>query len=177
MQNTYIKLAIGLVLFITWVALVVFKVPGTDDIIGVIKLALAGLGVYHIKDVATAAPAPAPDRQAGFALPGFLLVLALGAALLLGGCAAPAPGGTPVQQTQVTYTQACAAYGAAFGVALELRRGGKLNRAQIDQVTLLDNQVTPICTGQLPADPATATQQITAAVTALTILEVAKKVN
>lgn len=105
----------------------------------------------------------------------FIIAYSIAFALSLAGCAAPA--GSPVQQTQVTYTQACAAYGAAFGVALELRRAGKLNRAQIDQVTILDGQITPICTGPLPADPASATQQITAAVTALTLIEVVKKAN
>lgn len=91
-------------------------------------------------------------------------------ALLLAGCAAP----TQAPSAQVTYTQACAAYGAAFAGALQLRQAGRLNRAQVDQVTLLDSQITPICTGALPADTTTATQQITAAVTALTILEAAK---
>jgi hypothetical protein len=94
--------------------------------------------------------------------------IVLAAALV--GCAAPAQ----VQTTQVTYTQACAAYGAAFAGALQLRRAGKLNQAQIDQVTVLDGQITPICTGPLPVDATAATQQITAAVTALTILETVK---
>lgn len=92
-------------------------------------------------------------------------------ALLLASCAAPS---TQSPAPQVTYTQACAAYGAAFASALQLRHAGRLNRAQIDQVTLLDNQVTPICTGAMPADATAATQQITAAVTALTILEATK---
>jgi uncharacterized lipoprotein YajG len=92
------------------------------------------------------------------------------AALLLAGCAS-----TPsTQTTQVTYTQACAAYGAAFAGALQLRKAGKLNQTQVDQVTLLDGQITPICTGALPADATAATQQITAAITALTILETIK---
>jgi hypothetical protein len=91
-------------------------------------------------------------------------------ALLLAGCAAP----TQAPSTQVTYAQACAAYGAAFAGALQLRQASRLNRAQLDQVTLLDAQVTPICTGALPADATAATQQITAAVTALTILEATK---
>jgi hypothetical protein len=95
------------------------------------------------------------------------LIAAISAALVAGCSTTPA--------TQTGYTQACAAYGAAFEVALQARKAGKLNRAQIDQVTLVDSQVTPLCTGALPADPAAATQQITAAVTALTILEVANK--
>lgn len=176
MNSTYIKLFIGVLLFATWIALVVFKVPGTDDIIGSIKLALAGLGVYHIKDVASAA-STAPDRQGGFAHLGLLLMLAIGSAVLLTGCASTAQTNSSVQSAQVSYTQACAAYGAAFAGALELRRAGKLNRTQIDQVTLLDSQITPICTGALPADSSTATQQVTTAVTTLTILEVAQKGN
>lgn len=43
----FIKLAIGAVLFLTWVALVVLKVPGTEDIIAFIKVGLGGLGIYH----------------------------------------------------------------------------------------------------------------------------------
>jgi hypothetical protein len=50
MTPTNIKLAIGGVLFATWVALVVFKVDGGDDLISAIKLALIGLGAYHIDD-------------------------------------------------------------------------------------------------------------------------------
>lgn len=94
--------------------------------------------------------------------------LAIIAVLALAGCAT-------TQNAQVGYTQACSAYGAAFSTALQLRIAGKLNKAQIDQVTLLDSQITPICTGPLPADPTAATQQITAAVTALAILEAAKE--
>lgn len=92
------------------------------------------------------------------------------AALLLAGCAST----TSPQTAQVTYTQACAAYGAAFASALQLRKAGKLNQTQVDQVSLLDGQITPICTGPLPADATAVTQQVTAAVTALTILETVK---
>ncbi len=103
--------------------------------------------------------------------------LAILAVLALAGCASiTGPNATP-QTAQVTYTQACAAYGAAFSGALQMRKAGQLNRAQIDQVTLLDSQITPICTGPLPKDPTVATTQITAAVTALTILQAAQKVS
>lgn len=47
---TNIKLAIGVLLFLTWLALVVFKVPGAEDIITAIKLSLTGLGAYHLND-------------------------------------------------------------------------------------------------------------------------------
>lgn len=103
-----------------------------------------------------------------------MVIVAL--AILLSACVTN-PQQAPTQSAQVTYTQACAAYGAGFAVALELRRAGKLNQAQIDQVTLLDSQITPICTGPLPADPDAATRRVTAAVTALAVLEAAKKGN
>jgi hypothetical protein len=123
-----------------------------------------------LRDMAPSAPAAPQDKQAGNALPGLLGAIALGG-LVLAGCVTSPTSLTPVQTTQVTYTQACAAYGAAFSVALELRRAGRLNRPQISQITVLDSQVTPLCTGPLPADPTAAAQQVTAAVTTLAILE------
>jgi hypothetical protein len=175
-KNTYIKLFIGILLFATWITLVVCKVPDAGDIIGCIKLALAGLGVYHMADSRDSAQT-APERQGGSARPGLLASVALSAILLLPGCTAPGQIQSPAQATQVNYTEACAAYGVAFAGALELRRAGRLSKSQIDQVTLLDSQVTPICTGQLPVDATAATQQVTAAVTTLTILEVAHQEN
>lgn len=50
MTPTNIKLGIGVGLFITWLALVIAKVDGATDIITAIKLALAGLGAYHLND-------------------------------------------------------------------------------------------------------------------------------
>jgi hypothetical protein len=47
---TNIKLGIGVGLFATWLALVIAKVDGSADIIAAIKLALAGLGAYHLND-------------------------------------------------------------------------------------------------------------------------------
>jgi hypothetical protein len=103
--------------------------------------------------------------------PNFILFYTVAACIVsVSGCAST--GQAPA--TQVTYTQACAAYGVAFAGALQGRKAGKLSSAQIDQVTLLDSQITPICTGALPADTTAATQQITAAVTTLTILEAIK---
>jgi hypothetical protein len=96
------------------------------------------------------------------------LTLIFTAALAISGCAT-------TQSTQTTYVEACAAYGAAFNVALQLRVAGKMNQSQVDQVTLIDQQITPICTGPLPADPTAATTQITAAVTTLTMMEAIKK--
>lgn len=89
-------------------------------------------------------------------------------AMLLSACATQSES---TQSVQETYVQACVAYGAAFGTAVALRKAGKLNAPQIAQITLVDDEVTPICTGTLPADPDAATQQITAAVTRLVILE------
>jgi hypothetical protein len=98
-NDKYIKLAIGLILFVTWVALVVFHVPGTEDIILAIKAALFGLGVYHLGDRPTSAPAPT-DKQAGFASLAMLAALAV-VALLLSGCAS-------FQQALVGYESAAA---------------------------------------------------------------------
>lgn len=111
---------------------------------------------------------------AKLALAGFTTGFVLGSVLIgMSGCTTTAAS-APTQAPAVTYTQACATYGAAFATALELRRAGKLNKPQIDQVTILDSQVTPICTGPLPADPTAATVQITSAVTALAIIEAVK---
>jgi hypothetical protein len=112
-----------------------------------------------------------PSKEGGFVRLSMLGVL--GAAAVLAACQTMP--GHGAQSTQVTSTQACASWGAAFDVALQLRKAGKLNRAQIDQITLLDSQVTPICTGPMPTDPDTAAKQVTAAVTTLTILELAAK--
>lgn len=92
-------------------------------------------------------------------------LLPLLALAMLAGCAT-------TQSAQVGYTQACAAYGVAFNGALQLRLAGKLTQPQIDQVTVIDSQITPICTGPLPANPTAAAAQITAAVTTMTILKV-----
>jgi hypothetical protein len=96
---------------------------------------------------------------------------------LLAACASLSSPSATTQSAQAAYVQSCAAYGAAFATATELRSAGKLNQAQIDQVTLLDQQITPICTGPLPADPTAATQQVTAAITSLAILEAIMKAS
>jgi len=102
-------------------------------------------------------------------------LLILAACLALTACAYISGTANSTQSVQASYVQACTAYGAAFEGTLQLRIDGKLNQAQIDQVTLIDQQITPICTGQLPADPTKATQQITAAVTSLAIIETINK--
>ena len=88
-------------------------------------------------------------------------------ALVLSAC-------TTTQSTQVGYVQSCAAYGVAFNTALNLRLAGKLNKAQIDAVTAIDSQITPICTGPLPVDAKSATLQVTSAVTNLALIGAAK---
>lgn len=59
-SSIYIKLAIGAVLFLTWVTLVVLKVSGTEDIISFIKVGLGGLGIYHSLMTTPGGPDPAP---------------------------------------------------------------------------------------------------------------------
>src|SRR5471032_3203058 len=90
MNTTQIKLCIGLMLFATWLELVIFKVENAGDIITAIKLALAGLGAYHLNDRTNAPPAtadaPTPDKQAGFARPLLLLVMACASLTVLAGC-------------------------------------------------------------------------------------------
>lgn|GEM_PF-6548161 len=51
MKSTdWVKLAIGVALFCTWTSLVILKIDGAQDLILAIKLALAGLGAYHLND-------------------------------------------------------------------------------------------------------------------------------
>jgi hypothetical protein len=98
-------------------------------------------------------------------------LLILAACIALTACASiTGPDATP-KSAQASYVEACADYSAAFEGARQLRVAGKLNKAQIDQVTLIDSQITPMCLGPLPADPVAATQAITAAVTKLVIVE------
>ena len=89
-----------------------------------------------------------------------LSFLVLSATLTLSGCAT-------TQNAQDGLVVACTAYSSAFEAALTLREQGKLTPTQIQAVTLLDSQVTPLCTGQLPADITTAITEVTAAITTL----------
>lgn len=105
-----------------------------------------------------------------------LISLAIGlGALSLGACTTvPGTSGVQVnvQQMQTKYVQACIGYGAALNAATQLRAEGKLNAAEINQVSMISHQVTPIC-GQstIPADPTVAITQVTAAVASLGIME------
>lgn len=100
------------------------------------------------------------------------IALSLIAILSLAGCAT-APNADP-RAAQLQYAEACGAYGAAFATALQLRVAGKLSKSQIDQITLVDSQITPICTGKLPADTNAATLQVTQALTSLATIEAMK---
>lgn len=102
-----------------------------------------------------------------------LMLSLLALASVTAGCTT-SPAASGQQAVQVRYVQACAAYGVAFAGALNLRKAGKLDAVQVSQVSLIKNQITPICTGALPGNTDDAVQQITAAVTVLTIMEAAK---
>lgn len=79
-----------------------------------------------------------------------------------------------VHTMQVRITQACVGYGAALSTAGELRAAGKLSPTEINQITMISNQVTPICTTPtVPADPTVALTQVTSAVAQLGVLEAA----
>lgn len=84
MNQTYIKLLIGILLFATLVAITVLHVQGAERLIDLIYAALLGLGITHLSGSAPLAP-PA-DKQSGFA--SLAMLIALGVlAVLLSGCA------------------------------------------------------------------------------------------
>jgi hypothetical protein len=70
MNATTIKLLIGVVLFATWVALVVCNVPNSADLITKIQVALLGLGFYHLNDAASARGASVRTVYSGEAMLG-----------------------------------------------------------------------------------------------------------
>jgi hypothetical protein len=168
MKYVFIKLFIGLVLFGTLVALTVLDVPNSARLVDLCYAGLVGLGIMHLGGPQEGDGGASPDKQGGFASLGLMACAAI-AGLSMAACSS-----VTTQTAQVTYTQACAAYGGAFNVMIALRKAGKLNPSQIDQVSTIDSQITPMCTGPLPQDLDTATQKVTAAVTALAILEAAK---
>lgn len=166
MKIILIKLFIGLVLFGTLAALTVLNVPHAEKLTDLCYVALIGLGITHLGASTSDGP-----KEGGFASVPLLAAMGLFAALMLSACTTAT---TTQKDTSIAYTRACAAYGGAFDVALQMRIAGKLNQSQIDQVTLLDSQITPICTGPLPVDTVGATQQVVNAVTIITALEVLK---
>lgn len=169
MKYTLIKLFIGLVLFGTLVAMRLLNVIDAD-IKNLCIGGLMGLGIMHLGGGSQVGIGGAsPDKNGGFARVPALIMSAMLAAIALTACTT-----TSTRDAQVAYAQSCAAYGAAFDVALQLRKAGKLNDAQVRQVTLMDSQITPICTGPLPNDPNAATVQVTAAIATLSVLEAIK---
>lgn len=97
-------------------------------------------------------------------------ILAIALALSLAGCAAMNPNAT-TQQVQAQHVATCGLYANAFHAAVQLRQAGKLNQAQIDQITQIDNQINPLCHGPLPTNSTAEVQQITTAVTTLGVIE------
>lgn len=71
------------------------------------------------------------------------------------------------QSVQVTYTQACTAYSGAFSAALDARKAGKLTPSMIASIGAIDAQITPLCTGSLPANIQSAVTAITSATAAI----------
>jgi hypothetical protein len=197
MKDTFTKpqlvhIAVGIVAFITWIGLLIASRFVTDgvgflatfsDIIMLAKTtcisavaiatAVGNFSAPMTKDTTKiVVPGPVPTSQAGFIrirLMVLLAVLSVGAFGLAACSSINGPQAT-AQSAQASYVRACTAYGAAFEAALHAREAGKLSTAQISQVGQIDKQITPICTGQLPADPVAATQQITAAITSLAVL-------
>lgn len=168
MKYTLIKLFIGLVLFGTLAALTFNNVPNSGRLLDFCYGALMGLGVMHLggSGPQEGIGGTAPDKTGGFAAP-LALLMAFAMAAGVSACTST----VTIRDARVTYTQSCAAYGGAFNVLVAMRKADKLNDAQIAQVTLIDSQITPICTGPLPTDLDDATAKVTAAVTALTIME------
>ncbi len=48
MNSDNTKLLVGTALAATWIALVVCKIQGAEDIINAIKIALTGISAYHL---------------------------------------------------------------------------------------------------------------------------------
>jgi|GEM_PF-3796723 len=63
-SNAVTRLAICSVLFAIWIALVIFRVQGDEQIIDVIKYTLAMLGGYHAGDRINAQIATLPANSA-----------------------------------------------------------------------------------------------------------------
>jgi hypothetical protein len=98
-------------------------------------------------------------------------IIAIAAIIILSACSTP----PTTQSVQVTYTQACTAYDGAFKAALDARKAGKLSPTQIQTIGKIDAQITPLCTGALPADPQAAVVQITSAIATMAATQGAAK--
>ncbi len=107
-----------------------------------------------------------------------LLALTLG--LILCGCTLPpqstAPA-TPAQtQTKLLKAQdarntACASWNTYFQLALRLKEAHQASPTLIQQTSLLDQTVTPVCTSPLPTDLNTLTAQTSQVLTNVGLLE------
>lgn len=106
-----------------------------------------------------------------------IILAAIAATAMLSGCAQVAPNATPITaqqqaaasaaQLQADWMQSCLLYnGAQKAVIANI---DKLNNDQLKQVLIITRQITPMCKAP-PTDIATATTQITSAVTTITIL-------
>jgi len=119
-----------LMLFGGWLALVLAKTPGADTLVEFIQATLGALTGHILTMInprgPSAPPAASPgDKQAGRAMPFLLLILAIGAVLLMGGCAglnvqwaATATYNTPASTTATMTPGAATAVKAATSVAL-----------------------------------------------------------
>lgn len=99
-----------LMLFGGWLALVLTKTPGADTIVEFIQAtlgALTGHVLTMINPSRPSMPASPGDKQAGRAMPFMLLILAVAAALALGGC------GTLNQWNSAMLTKGAGDYTAA----------------------------------------------------------------
>ena len=93
--------------------------------------------------------------------------------LLLAGCV-NAPQATPAQQQAITFAQACSGYAAALSSAIALNNQGKLAKSQVQAITLIDADISPICTGPVPANNNVLITKVTAATTQLLLQSSAK---
>ncbi len=78
-------------LFGGWLSLVLTKTPGADTLVEFIQATLGALTGHVLTMINPRAPSTPPatspgDKQAGRAMPGMLLILSVGTAVLMGGC-------------------------------------------------------------------------------------------
>lgn len=106
-----------------------------------------------------------------------IILAAIAATALLSGCAQVSPTSTSVTPAQVTaanqsrlqadWMQSCLLYnGAQKSLIANIN---KLSNSQLKQVLIITRQITPMCSAP-PKNFASATVQITSAVTTITIL-------
>ena len=101
------------------------------------------------------------------ALKSLALALLAGGFLSLAACATTS-GPNATSSVTKQWAQACTAYTGAQ--KLIIQNEAKLSDSQLRQVLIVTHQITPLCSA-LPKDPQAATQNITAAVTKLGVIE------